>query len=292
MRRGQAEARHRVAPAPPDRRAKIEAGAHLPGIVDSVARAFKVDMAAQYRIGWAAPGPGTSDIRIVCAGRPLLENGVCAAGSTGHRLPLRIGGDRCAADRAKQCHRRRRRGQWRRCDGTAGLRSGARRVRRGRVGQEHAMPEFLRRLGVGAPEPSRTSSALLLHDAAPGFAPGNGGRTGDGDLEDHLHAAQYRQLSHAPSPPHWWPGAIRRRVPPGEIPRSPTTPSPVIGENIDGLEPASPIYNFRYPNMRLRYGGPAARLLAVGDAYTSADGVGSVEPGAQKGSSGDTSAAG
>ncbi len=24
-------------------------------------------------------------------------------------------------------------------------------------------------------------------------------------------------------------------------------PSPVIGENIDGLEPASPIYNFRYP---------------------------------------------
>ncbi|MBP0500757.1 hypothetical protein J8J32_22030, partial [Mycobacterium tuberculosis] len=31
-------------------------------------------------------------------------------------------------------------------------------------------------------------------------------------------------------------------------------PSPVIGENIDGLEPASPIYNFRYPNMlRLRY---------------------------------------
>ncbi|REO53547.1 oxygenase, partial [Mycobacterium tuberculosis] len=54
-------------------------------------------------------------------------------------------------------------------------------------------------------------------------------------------------------------------------------PSPVIGENIDGLEPASPIYNFRYPNMlRLRYEKkrnlPRA-LLAVGDAYTSADPV-------------------
>jgi hypothetical protein len=51
----------------------------------------------------------------------------------------------------------------------------------------------------------------------------------------------------------------------------------VIGKNIDGLEPASPIYNFRYPNMlRLRYEKkrnlPRA-LLAVGDAYTSADPV-------------------
>jgi hypothetical protein len=54
-------------------------------------------------------------------------------------------------------------------------------------------------------------------------------------------------------------------------------PSPVVGENIDGLEAASPIYNFRYPNMlRLRYEKmrnlPRA-LLVVGDAYTSADPV-------------------
>jgi hypothetical protein len=54
-------------------------------------------------------------------------------------------------------------------------------------------------------------------------------------------------------------------------------PSSVIGENIDGLEPASPIYNFRYPNMmRLRYEkmrNLPRGLLAVGDAYTSADPV-------------------
>ena len=54
-------------------------------------------------------------------------------------------------------------------------------------------------------------------------------------------------------------------------------PSPVVGENIDGLEPDSPIYNFRYPNMlRRRYEKkrnlPRA-LLAVGDSYTSADPV-------------------
>ena len=37
--------------------------------------AFKVDMAAQYRIrlGGTWKKPGTSDIQIVCAGRPLLE---------------------------------------------------------------------------------------------------------------------------------------------------------------------------------------------------------------------------
>ncbi len=55
-------------------------------------------------------------------------------------------------------------------------------------------------------------------------------------------------------------------------------PSAVIGgENIDGLEPASPIYNFRYPNMlRLHYEKkrnlPRA-LVVVGDAFTSADPV-------------------
>jgi len=51
----------------------------------------------------------------------------------------------------------------------------------------------------------------------------------------------------------------------------------VVGENIDGLEPASPIYNFRYPNMlRLRYEKKRnlpRSLLVVGDAYTSADPV-------------------
>ena len=74
-------------------------------------------------------------------------------------------------------------------------------------------------------------------------------------------------------------------------------PSPVVGENIDGLEPASPIYNFRYPNMlRLRYEKkrnlPRA-LLAVGDAYTSADPVSGLGMtlGAQ-GSSGDAAPAG
>jgi len=56
---------------------QIELERFFPGIVDDMVHegAFKVDMAAQYRIrlGGTWKKPGTSDIEIVCAGRPLLE---------------------------------------------------------------------------------------------------------------------------------------------------------------------------------------------------------------------------
>ena len=56
---------------------QIELERFFPGIVDDMVRegAFKVDMAAQYRIrlGGTWKKPATSDIQIVCAGRPLLE---------------------------------------------------------------------------------------------------------------------------------------------------------------------------------------------------------------------------
>jgi NAD(P)H-flavin reductase/ferredoxin/2-polyprenyl-6-methoxyphenol hydroxylase-like FAD-dependent oxidoreductase len=54
-------------------------------------------------------------------------------------------------------------------------------------------------------------------------------------------------------------------------------PSRVIGNELDGLEPCSPVYNFRYPEMRrFRYESMRtlpAGLVAVGDAYCSADPV-------------------
>ena len=54
-------------------------------------------------------------------------------------------------------------------------------------------------------------------------------------------------------------------------------PSRVIGSELDGLEPCSPVYNFRYPEMRrFRYESMRtlpAGLVAVGDAYCSADPV-------------------
>ena len=54
-------------------------------------------------------------------------------------------------------------------------------------------------------------------------------------------------------------------------------PSQAIGDELDGLEPCSPVYNFRYPTMqRFRYEHVRrlpAGLVAVGDSYSSADPV-------------------
>ena len=51
----------------------------------------------------------------------------------------------------------------------------------------------------------------------------------------------------------------------------------LIGNELDGLEPCSAVYNFRYPEMRrLRYEAMRnlpAGLVSVGDAYCSADPV-------------------
>jgi flavin-dependent dehydrogenase len=54
-------------------------------------------------------------------------------------------------------------------------------------------------------------------------------------------------------------------------------PSHVIGAEIDDLEPCSPVYNFRYPEMRRyhyeRMESLPAGLVAIGDAFASADPV-------------------
>jgi 2-polyprenyl-6-methoxyphenol hydroxylase-like FAD-dependent oxidoreductase len=54
-------------------------------------------------------------------------------------------------------------------------------------------------------------------------------------------------------------------------------PSGVIGDELDGLEPCSPVYNFRYPTMlRFHYDrvrNPPAGLVALGDSCCSADPV-------------------
>jgi len=54
-------------------------------------------------------------------------------------------------------------------------------------------------------------------------------------------------------------------------------PSDTVGQELDGLEPCSPVYNFRYPTMqRFRYELKTdlpAGLVAVGDSHCSADPV-------------------
>jgi flavin-dependent dehydrogenase len=268
---------------------QIELERLFPGIVEDMVSegAFKVDMAAQYRIrlGGTWKKPGTSDIQIVCAGRPLLEWCVRRRLDEEPRIDFRYESD--VTDLVFD----------RDANTVIGVAVGGGEPN-GEVevvpaefvvdasGKNTRVPEFLQRVGIGAPEVEqdiincfystmyhRVPRERQWHDKVMvicyAYRP----------FED-TYAAQYYTDStrttlstslvayNCYSPPRT---AQEFRE------FANLMPSPVIGENIDGLEPASPIYNFRYPNMLwLHYEKmrnlPRA-LLAVGDAYTSADPV-------------------
>lgn len=270
---------------------QIELERIFPGIVDDMVRegAFKVDMAAQYRIrlGGTWKKPGTSDIEIVCAGRPLLEWCVRRRLDDEPRIDFRYESEVAdlAFDRANNAivGVAVDNGD---ADGGDGLQVVPAEFVVDASGKNTRVPEFLERLGVGAPEAEQDIIncfySTMQHRVPPerrwqdkvmvicyAYRP----------FEDTYAAQYYTDSSrtilstslvayNCYSPPRT---AREFRA------FADLMPSPVIGENIDGLEPASPIYNFRYPNMlRLRYEKkrnlPRA-LLAVGDAYTSADPV-------------------
>ena len=265
---------------------QIELERMFPGIVDDMVRegAFKVDMADQYRIrlGGTWKKPGTSDIQIICAGRPLLEWCVRRRLDDEPRIEFRYEsevGD-LVYDRGSNT-----------VIGVAVDRDGELDVVPAEFvvdasGKNTRIPEFLDRIGIGAPEVEQDIIncfySTMQHHVPPerqwqdkvmvicyAYRP----------YEDTYAAQYYTDSSrtilstslvayNCYSPPRT---AQEFRA------FADLMPSPVVGENIDGLEPASPIYNFRYPNMlRLRYEKkhnlPRA-LLVVGDAYTSADPV-------------------
>lgn len=271
---------------------QIELERIFPGIVDDMVRegAFKVDMADQYRIrlGGTWKKPGTSDIQIVCAGRPLLEWCVRRRLDDESRITFRyesevadllydrgtntVIGVAVASDIGGT-------------DG-AGLDIVPAEFVVDASGKNTRIPEFLDRIGIGAPEVEQDIIncfySTMQHRVPPerqwqdkvmvicyAYRP-----------NEDTYAAQYYTDSsrtilstslvayNCYSPPRT---AQEFR----EFAK--LMPSPVVEENIDGLEPASAIYNFRYPNMlRLRYEKkrnlPRA-LVAVGDSYTSADPV-------------------
>ncbi|WNG93919.1 FAD-binding oxidoreductase [Mycobacterium sp. ITM-2016-00318] len=266
---------------------QIELERIFPGIVDDMVRegAFKVDMAAQYRIrlGGTWKKPGTSDIQIVCAGRPLLEWCVRRRLDGEQRISFRYESE--VADLVFE-----RGGET--AVGVAVARDGdgievvPAEFVVDASGKNTPVPQILDRIGIGAPEVEQDIIncfySTMHHHVPPerqwqdkvmvicyAYRP----------YEDTYAAQYYTDNSrtilstslvayNCYSPPRT---AREFRE------FADRMPSPVVGENIDGLEPASPIYNFRYPNMlRLRYEKkrnlPRA-LLAVGDAYTSADPV-------------------
>ncbi|GJO07582.1 oxygenase [Mycobacterium marinum] len=266
---------------------QIELERFFPGIVDDMVRegAFKVDMAAQYRIrlGGTWKKPGTSDIEIVCAGRPLLEWCVRRRLDDEPRIDFRYESEvtDLVFDRANNA-----------VIGVAVQGDGGEpevipaEFVVDASGKNTHVPEFLGRIGIGAPEVEQDIIncfySTMQHQVPPerqwqdkvmvicyAYRP----------YEDTYAAQYYTDSSrtilstslvayNCYSPPR----TAREFREFADL-----MPSPVIGENIDGLQPASPIYNFRYPNMlRLHYEKkrnlPRA-LLAVGDAYTSADPV-------------------
>lgn len=265
---------------------QIELERIFPGIVEDMVRegAFKVDMAAQYRIrlGGAWKKPGTSDIEIVCAGRPLMEWCVRRRLDDEPRVSYRYDSEVAdlVYDRENNA-----------VIGVALDRDGETEVVPAEFvvdasGKNTRVPDFLERNGIGAPEVEQDIIncfySTMQHRVPPerqwqdkvmvicyAYRP----------YEDTYAAQYYTDTSRTVlstslvayncySPPRT---AKEFREFADQMPSS------VVGENIDGLEPASPIYNFRYPNMmRLRYEKKRnlpRGLLAVGDAYTSADPV-------------------
>ncbi|MCV7381337.1 oxygenase [Mycobacterium alsense] len=266
---------------------QIELERFFPGIVDDMVRegAFKVDMAAQYRIrlGGTWKKPGTSDIEIVCAGRPLLEWCVRRRLDDEPKIDFRYESE--VTDLVFDRHTNTVVGVAVPGDG-GGLEIVPAEFVVDASGKNTRVPEFLERIGIGAPEVEQDIIncfySTMQHRVPPerqwqdkvmvicyAYRP----------YEDTYAAQYYTDSSrtilstslvayNCYSPPR----TAREFREFADL-----MPSPVIGENIDGLEPASPIYNFRYPNMlRLRYEKkrnlPRA-LVAVGDAYTSADPV-------------------
>lgn len=263
---------------------QIELERFFPGIVDDMVRegAFKVDMAAQYRIrlGGSWKKPGTSDIEIVCAGRPLLEWCVRRRLDDEPRIDFRYESEvtDLVFDRENNA--------------VIGVAVGAEsevipaEFVVDASGKNTRVPEFLDRIGIGAPEVEQDIIncfySTMQHHVPPerqwqdkvmvicyAYRP----------FEDTYAAQYYTDSSRTLLSTSLV--AYNCYSPPRTAKEfrefADLMPSPVVGENIDGLEPASAIYNFRYPNMlRLHYEKkrnlPRA-LLAVGDAYTSADPV-------------------
>lgn len=258
----------------------------FPGITDDMVRegAFKVDMADQYRLRlagkWKTPCKG--DIEIVCAGRPLLE--WCVRRRLDSEPKVNFYYDSEVQDLIYDPLSNR----------TIGV-----VVERGNgpeiiaaefvvdaSGKGTQLPEFLEANGFGAPR-----------------------------LEQDILNAFYSTMRHYVPPERRWQDKVMvicyayrpyeetycaqyyadssRTVLISSLvayncyapPRNASEfqefaklmPSPVVEENIMGLEPASAVYNFRSPRMQ-RYHFEEMRrlprgLVAIGDSYTNSDPV-------------------
>ena len=259
----------------------------FPGIIDDMVRegAFNVDMASQYHLrlagSWKKRVKG--DIQITCAGRPLLEwcvrrrldaepkvkyhydsevQDLVYDASTNTVVGIAVG------------------------DGNGGLEVIPAELVVDASGKNTRMPEFLERIGMARPELEQ--DILNCFYSSMWFHVPPERQWTDKVMEicfsyrpnEETYAAQYYVDSsrtvlcsslieyNCYSPP-------RNEQEFREFAKR--MQSPLVAQNIEGLEPASPVHNFRMPQMqRYRYEKlqrlPNA-MVVVGDAYTSTDPV-------------------
>jgi NAD(P)H-flavin reductase/2-polyprenyl-6-methoxyphenol hydroxylase-like FAD-dependent oxidoreductase/ferredoxin len=258
----------------------------FPGIIDDMvaAGAFRVDMGEQYRIMLAGSWKkvGRSGVEIVCAGRPLLEWSVRRRLDAEPAIDYRYESE--VTDLA--------------FDPSARSVVGVVVARDGRqetipaefvvdaAGKNTPVPSMLGRLGIGAPEIEEDCLNCFYSTMQHRVPPERAWRDkvmvicyAQRPQQQH-YAAQYFTDSSRTVLSTSLVGYNCYRPPRNaeefrEFAR--LMPSHVIGSEIDGLEPCSPVYNFRYPEMR-RFHYETLQdlptgLVAVGDAFCSADPV-------------------
>jgi NAD(P)H-flavin reductase/2-polyprenyl-6-methoxyphenol hydroxylase-like FAD-dependent oxidoreductase/ferredoxin len=270
----------------------LTAGRHeleklFPGIIDDMVRegAFNVDMASQYHLrlagSWKKRVAG--DIQITCAGRPLLE--WCVRRRLDDEPKVKYHYDAEMQDLVYDAATNTVLGVAI-GDGSGGLRVIPAELVVDASGKSTRMPEFLERIGTGRPELEQ--DILNCFYSSMWFHVPPERQWTDKVMEicfsyrpnEQTYAAQYYIDSsrtilcsslieyNCYSPP-------RNEREFREFAKR--MQSPLVAQNIEGLEPASQVHNFRMPQMqRYRY-EKLSRLpnamVVVGDAYTSTDPV-------------------
>jgi len=258
----------------------------FPGVIDDMVRAgaFKVDMGEQYRLmiagSWKKVGP--SGVEIVCAGRPLLE--WCLR----RRLDSEVAIDYRYESEVKDllyC------GISRSVIGVEVERGGEREIVPAQLvvdasGKNTPVPAALARLGIEPPAVEEDHINCFYSTMQHRVDPEHAWRDRVMVIcyayrpQQQYYAAQYftdhsRTILSTTLAGYNFYGPPRNAEEFREFARR--MPSQAIGNEIDGLEPCSPVFNFRYPTMhRYRYEDmkdPPSGLVVVGDSFCSADPV-------------------
>ena len=258
----------------------------FPGILDDMvaAGAFKVDMGEHYRVMLAGSWKQASrtDVEIVCAGRPLLEWCVRRRfdrePSIDYRYESEVTGlVHDAATRSIVGVT---------VEHNARTETIAAELVIDASGKNTPIPQLLERLGLGAPDIEEDCLNCFYSTMQHRVPPERAWR----DKVMIICYAQRPQQQHYAA--QYFTDSTRTVLSTSLVayncyrpPRNAEEfrefarlmPSHAIGSELDGLEPCSPVYNFRYPEMRrFRYEklpDLPAGLIAVGDAYCSADPV-------------------